>query len=90
MHVLQTVTRPKKVTHLVTIGDQELQCTSAAHVCHVLNDRGHNVTQAIVYRCCSKDPRRAHRKSRLPEGVVVRRVSKDESSEDTEPEPQIE
>lgn len=90
MHIYQTVTRPKKVTHLVTIGEQEFHCTSAAHVCHVLNDRGHNVTPAIVYRCCSKDPRRAHRKSRLPDGVVVRRAPTDGLVEDTAPEPQSE
>jgi hypothetical protein len=88
MHVLQTVTRPKKVTHLVTIGDQEHHCTSATHVCELLQGLGHNVTLAIVYRCCTKDPRRTYRKLPLPENVQIRRVSKDGTVEDTPPAPQ--
>jgi len=90
MHVIQTVTRPKKVTHIVTVDGRDNHCTSAAHVCELLQGLGHNVTPAIVYRCCSKDPRRVHRKSRLPENVQIRRVPKDESVVDTEPEPQSE
>ena len=90
MHVLQTVTRPKKVTHIVTIqGKENHHCTSAAHVCEVLQGLGYNVTPAIVYRCCSKDSRRVYRnvrKSRLPETVSIRRAS--EIAADTEPEPQ--
>jgi hypothetical protein len=94
MHVLQTVTRPKKVTHIIAIKGQENvtshhHCTSAAHVCEVLQGLGYNVTPAIVYRCCSKDSRRVHRnvrKSRLPETVSIRRAS--EIAADTEPEPQ--
>ena len=32
-HILQTISRPKKVTHLVNCDDSITPCTSAAHVC---------------------------------------------------------
>jgi hypothetical protein len=76
MHVLQTTTRPKKVTHVVTINGQDTHCTSAAHVCQMLQGLGHNITPAIVYRSCSKDARRVHRTSRLPDTIKITRAAK--------------
>ena len=72
-----TRTSQKKVTHVVNIQGAELFCTSAQHVCEVLDNAGIHTTPAIVYRACSTCEKRVHKRTiPFPEGVSVGRVLK--------------
>ena len=82
MHIVRNITRLKKVTHLVVVRGQRHYCTSAAHVCQTLQAMGVAITPAVVYRSCSKDLRRVHKRasrSVLPYGYEVSRYVEGES-----------
>lgn len=82
MHIERNVVSLKKVTHLVQANGERHYCTSAAHVCHTLQGLGVAITPAVVYRSCSKDLRRVHKRasrSILPDGFVVSRYIEGES-----------
>lgn len=75
MHVEQVVTQRKKVTHVLSIGEKTIYCTSARHVCAVLKENGIHATLPIVYRYCSKNVDRQYQYEckHFPEHVVLKR-----------------
>lgn len=75
--VTKTTTSQKKVTHVISIGDNKHFCTSANDVCATLKLLGHTITPAVVYRLCSKNKNRKHRNkpSSLPDNVRIARIA---------------
>eukprot|EP01050_Picozoa_sp_SAG11_P004266 SAG11_NODE_268_length_11447_cov_3.136135_4_plen_178_part_00 len=75
--VTKTTTSQKKVTHIISIGDEKHFCTSASDVCATLGSLGHNITPAVVYRLCSKNKNRKHRNkpTSLPDNVRIARIA---------------
>ena len=73
--ISKTITCAKKVTHVITDGDDVHLCSSATHVCDTLRGLGHETTPAIVYRLCSKNANRKHRgKIPLPDTYKITRA----------------
>ena len=82
MHIERNITSLKKVTHLVKANGERHYCTSAAHVCQTLQGLGVAITPAVVYRNCSNDQRRAHKRTirdALPYGIEISRYVEGEA-----------
>ena len=79
-----TRTSQKKVTHVLTIKGTPHYCTSAGHVCEVLESAGMEISPAVIYRACSTCKKRVHKRTiPFPDGVSVVRVPKEPIQEPT-------